>query len=81
MEIVGAGPSGRIVAKDVEVVAVTGSAVAVVPEPVKTAVSGVELGAVVLFRTMQNAASYGGSYFFRTSIMKQKRVQCDDKIA
>lgn len=56
-QIVGTGPSGRIVAKDVEGFATTGSVVAVVPEPVKTAVSGAELGTVVPFTTMQNVVS------------------------
>lgn len=55
-QIIGTGPSGRVVAKDVEAFAATGS-VAAVAEPVKTAVSGVELGTVVPFTTMQNAVS------------------------
>ncbi|CAK8573243.1 unnamed protein product [Lathyrus sativus] len=58
-QIVGTGPSGRIVAKDVEAFAASeGSSVAAAAtEPVKTAVSGVELGTVVPFTTMQNAVS------------------------
>jgi pyruvate dehydrogenase E2 component (dihydrolipoamide acetyltransferase) len=55
-QIIGTGPSGRVVAKDVEAFAATGS-VAAAAEPVKTAVSGVELGTVVPFTTMQNAVS------------------------
>jgi len=55
-QIIGTGPSGRVVAKDVEAFAATGS-VAAVAEPVNTAVSGIELGTVVPFTTMQNAVS------------------------
>lgn len=55
-QIIGTGPSGRVVAKDVEAFAATGS-VAAAAEPVKTAVPGVELGTVVPFTTMQNAVS------------------------
>ncbi|XP_058769977.1 dihydrolipoyllysine-residue acetyltransferase component 5 of pyruvate dehydrogenase complex, chloroplastic [Vicia villosa] len=62
-QIVGTGPSGRIVAKDVEAFAASDSSssasVAAEPAktPAKTAVSGVELGTVVPFTTMQNAVS------------------------
>ncbi|CAI8604240.1 unnamed protein product [Vicia faba] len=60
-QIVGTGPSGRIVAKDVEAFAASDSSssagVAAAAEPAKTAVSGVELGSVVPFTTMQNAVS------------------------
>jgi len=56
-QIIGTGPSGRVVAKDVEAFAATGSVAAAAAEPVKTAVSGVELGTVVPFTTMQNAVS------------------------
>ncbi|XP_045826903.1 dihydrolipoyllysine-residue acetyltransferase component 5 of pyruvate dehydrogenase complex, chloroplastic [Trifolium pratense] len=57
-QIVGTGPLGRIVAKDVEAFAATGgssgSVVEAAAEPVKTVA---ELGSVVPFTTMQNAVS------------------------
>lgn len=56
-QIIGTGPSGRVVAKDVEAFATIGSVAATATEPVNTAVSGVELGTVVPFTTMQNAVS------------------------
>lgn len=58
-QIVGTGPSGRIVAKDIEAFAASdsSSSASVAAEPAKTAVSGVELGTVVPFTTMQNAVS------------------------
>lgn len=59
--IVGTGPSGRIVAKDVEAFAASegssASVAAAATEPAKTTASGVELGTVVPFTTMQNAVS------------------------
>ncbi|KAK2457765.1 dihydrolipoyllysine-residue acetyltransferase component 5 of pyruvate dehydrogenase complex, chloroplastic [Trifolium repens] len=60
-QIVGTGPLGRIVAKDVEAFAATGgssgSVAAAATEAVKTVAAGVELGSVVPFTTMQNAVS------------------------
>ncbi|KAG8378395.1 hypothetical protein BUALT_Bualt08G0133000 [Buddleja alternifolia] len=58
--VVGSGPNGRVVAKDVEaaVAAVkvsSGGATVVASEPAKP--SGVELGSVVPFTTMQSAVS------------------------
>ncbi|GAU15927.1 hypothetical protein TSUD_41500 [Trifolium subterraneum] len=57
-QIVGTGPLGRIVAKDVEAFAATGgssgSVAVAAAEPVKTVA---ELGSVVPFTTMQNAVS------------------------
>ncbi|KFK45140.1 hypothetical protein AALP_AA1G348900 [Arabis alpina] len=58
--LVGSGPMGRIVAKDVEA-AIAGGGVAQPAEAVKTEVAkvatGVELGSVVPFTTMQGAVS------------------------
>jgi pyruvate dehydrogenase E2 component (dihydrolipoamide acetyltransferase) len=61
-QIVGTGPLGRIVAKDVEAFAATGGSsgsvvAAAATEAVKTVAAGVELGSVVPFTTMQNAVS------------------------
>lgn len=57
--IVGSGPMGRIVAKDVEAAASTAAAdVAPVGHPVAAAApAGIELGTVVPFTTMQGAVS------------------------
>ncbi|KAJ9549253.1 hypothetical protein OSB04_021796 [Centaurea solstitialis] len=59
--VVGSGPLGRIVAKDVEAAAVAGAvaAAAAVAEPTKPlpVVPGIELGSVVPFTTMQGAVS------------------------
>ncbi|KAL2324727.1 hypothetical protein Fmac_023785 [Flemingia macrophylla] len=56
--IVGTGPLGRIVAKDVEAFAAAGNVAAVAPAPGKgVAPAGVELGSVVPFTTMQSAVS------------------------
>ncbi|KAG5078017.1 hypothetical protein JHK82_056712 [Glycine max] len=57
--IVGTGPMGRIVAKDVEAFAAAGNvAAAVAPALGKSAApAGVELGSVVPFTTMQSAVS------------------------
>lgn len=56
--VVGSGPMGRIVAKDVEAAVVAG-AVAAVAEPTKpvSVAPGIELGSVVPFTTMQGAVS------------------------
>ncbi|XP_004496358.1 dihydrolipoyllysine-residue acetyltransferase component 5 of pyruvate dehydrogenase complex, chloroplastic [Cicer arietinum] len=60
-QILGTGPLGRIVAKDVEAFAASGSSsesvAAAAPAPVNTVAAGVELGSVVPFTTMQNAVS------------------------
>ncbi|BAT94418.1 Dihydrolipoyllysine-residue acetyltransferase component 5 of pyruvate dehydrogenase [Vigna angularis] len=57
--IVGTGPMGRIVAKDVEAFAASGNVAAVEsPAPGKSATpAGVQLGSVVPFTTMQSAVS------------------------
>lgn len=56
--IVGSGPNGRVVAKDVEAAAKTGVApAAAVSAGEAAAPSGPELGSVVPFTTMQNAVS------------------------
>ncbi|XP_071741780.1 dihydrolipoyllysine-residue acetyltransferase component 5 of pyruvate dehydrogenase complex, chloroplastic-like [Rutidosis leptorrhynchoides] len=55
--VIGSGPLGRIVAKDVEAAVVVGGAVvADVAKPL-VATGGVELGSVVPFTTMQDAVS------------------------
>ncbi|OIV91392.1 hypothetical protein TanjilG_02010 [Lupinus angustifolius] len=59
--VVGSGPLGRIVAKDVEAFAASAPAVAVTPAAVAAVAAppsgGVDLGSVVPFTTMQNAVS------------------------
>ncbi|KAI3513476.1 hypothetical protein L1887_20810 [Cichorium endivia] len=55
--VVGTGPMGRIVAKDVEAAAVSSVAAAAEPAKPITAAPGVELGSVVPFTTMQGAVS------------------------
>ncbi|KAG5004822.1 hypothetical protein JHK86_028961 [Glycine max] len=56
--IVGTGPMGRIVAKDVEAFAAAGNVAAAAPAPGKSAApAGMELGSVVPFTTMQSAVS------------------------
>ncbi|CAL0300651.1 unnamed protein product [Lupinus luteus] len=60
--VVGSGPLGRIVAKDVEAFAASAPAAAVTPAAVAAAAAsppsgGVDLGSVVPFTTMQNAVS------------------------
>lgn len=54
--VVGTGPNGRVVAKDVEA-AVAAKAAVVVEKEKKVASTGVELGSVVPFTTMQSAVS------------------------
>lgn len=54
--VVGTGPNGRVVAKDIEV-AVAAKAAVVVEKEKKVASTGVELGSVVPFTTMQSAVS------------------------
>ncbi|XP_057426829.1 dihydrolipoyllysine-residue acetyltransferase component 5 of pyruvate dehydrogenase complex, chloroplastic [Lotus japonicus] len=61
-QILGTGPLGRIVAKDVEAFAAaavvsSASSAGVAPVAAKSAAAGVELGSVVPFTTMQNAVS------------------------
>ncbi|CAE5959232.1 unnamed protein product [Arabidopsis arenosa] len=55
--LVGSGPMGRIVAKDVEAVAAGGGVQAAVAVKEVAAAPGVELGSVVPFTTMQGAVS------------------------
>lgn len=60
--VIGSGPSGRIVAKDVEAAAAAGPSAAVVVEAPKPAAvappaPGIELGSVVPFTAMQGAVS------------------------
>ncbi|AEE31713.1 Dihydrolipoyllysine-residue acetyltransferase component 5 of pyruvate dehydrogenase complex [Arabidopsis thaliana] len=55
--LVGSGPMGRIVAKDVEAVAAGGGVQAAVAVKEVVAAPGVELGSVVPFTTMQGAVS------------------------
>lgn len=55
MGIVGSGPNGRVVAKDVEAALAAAKTTAAAGEAAKP--SGVELGSVVPFTTMQNAVS------------------------
>lgn len=57
--VVGSGPMGRVVAKDVEAAAASGGASgAAVGEQVTVAAGpGIELGSVVPFTTMQSAVS------------------------
>ncbi|KAK1276405.1 hypothetical protein QJS04_geneDACA001845 [Acorus gramineus] len=55
--VVGTGPMGRIVAKDVEAAAATGTVVAPVKTAVESVKSVVELGSTVPFTTMQGAVS------------------------
>ncbi|CAN8303482.1 unnamed protein product [Cochlearia groenlandica] len=62
--LVGSGPMGRIVAKDVEAAGSTGetcaqaaASAAAIPEATAAASLGVELGSVVTFTTMQSAVS------------------------
>ncbi|KAK7343824.1 hypothetical protein VNO77_12870 [Canavalia gladiata] len=56
--ILGTGPMGRIVAKDVEAFAAAGNTATSTAVPEKSAAAaGVELGTVVPFTTMQNAVS------------------------
>ena len=57
--VVGTGPQGRIVAKDVEAAAAAAAATAAVSTPVAApaAAAPVELGKTVPFTTMQNAVS------------------------
>lgn len=55
--LVGSGPMGRIVAKDVEAVSAGGGVQAAVAVKEVAAAPGVELGSVVPFTTMQGAVS------------------------
>ncbi|KAK1323347.1 hypothetical protein QJS10_CPA02g00523 [Acorus calamus] len=55
--VVGTGPMGRIVAKDVEAAAATGTVAAPVKAAVESVKSVVELGSTVPFTTMQGAVS------------------------
>lgn len=56
--VVGTGPMGRIVAKDVEARAqAVAVATASLPVPTAAAAPGIELGTVVPFTTMQGAVS------------------------
>lgn len=55
--VVGTGPNGRVVAKDVEAAAVAAKAAVVVEKEKKVAGTGVELGSVLPFTTMQSAVS------------------------
>ncbi|XP_027365966.1 dihydrolipoyllysine-residue acetyltransferase component 5 of pyruvate dehydrogenase complex, chloroplastic [Abrus precatorius] len=55
--VVGTGPMGRIVAKDVEAFAAAGNAVVAAAPEKSAAAAGVELGTVVPFTTMQSAVS------------------------